>query len=83
MAANQTLYAALDLDPDSAANAVTGYSDLEVTANPARYARPDDHVQILRLPSSAEVSQQAKLGPYTADPASAISTAESVQTRQG
>jgi hypothetical protein len=70
MAPGQTLYAAIDLNPDSGTNAVGVYTYLEVTANPTPNTSGKD-VQDLRLPAPAKVGT-AKMGLYETDIASAI-----------
>lgn len=65
-----TLYAAIDLNPSSAANAAGSYGYLEVTANPTPNTSGKD-VQDVRLPAPAGVSN-AMLGIYTTNPSSAI-----------
>lgn len=74
LAAGQTKYAAIDLNPDSAANAVAGYTTLSVTANPTPDTSGKD-VQDLKLPAPAKVAN-AKLGLYNDNPADAIRIAE-------
>jgi hypothetical protein len=78
MAAGQTKYAAIDLDPDSSPNAVAGYTTLAVTANPTPDTSGKD-VQELRLPATAKVAK-AKLGLYNDNPADAIRVAESADS---
>ncbi|MEY9858384.1 hypothetical protein ABH935_003999 [Catenulispora sp. GAS73] len=70
IAPGQTLYSGIDLDPQSASNAVPGYTYLEVTANPTKDSSGKD-VQDLKLPAPAKVAG-AKLGTYNADEATAI-----------
>ncbi|WP_370348687.1 hypothetical protein [Catenulispora sp. EB89] len=70
IAPGQTFYAGIDLDPQSASNAVSGYTYLEVTANPTKDSSGKD-VQDLRLPAPAKVAG-AKLGTYNRDEATAI-----------
>jgi hypothetical protein len=68
--AGTTLYAAVDLNPNSDANAPEGYTYLEVTANPSKDTSGKD-VQDVQLPMAANVSG-SKLGVYTTNPTSAI-----------
>jgi hypothetical protein len=75
IAAGATQYAAIDLNPGNASNAVAGYTYLAVTANPTPNTSGKD-VQDLQLPAPAKVAK-AKLGLYRANPAEAISSAES------
>jgi len=78
MATGRTKYAAIDLDPDSAANAVAGYTTLSITANPTPDTSGKD-VQELQLPAPAKVAK-AKLGIYNDNPADAIRIAEMATT---
>ncbi|MFD0637503.1 hypothetical protein ACFQ9X_43970 [Catenulispora yoronensis] len=73
-----TQYAAIDLNPGNASNAVDGYTYLSVTANPTPDTSGKD-VQDLKLPAPAKVAK-AKLGLYLDKPADAISSAESADT---
>jgi len=65
-----TLYAAVDLAPNSAPDTATGYSYLEVTANPTKDSSGKD-VQDLRLPVTINVSGP-KLGVYATNPSNAL-----------
>ncbi|GAA1996273.1 hypothetical protein [Catenulispora subtropica] len=78
LAAGATQYAAIDLNPGNASNAVDGYTYLAVTANPTPNTSGKD-VQDLKLPAPAKVAK-AKLGMYLASPAEAISSAEGADT---
>jgi hypothetical protein len=78
IATGQTLYAAIDLNPGDAPDAVDGYTFLAVTANPTPDTSGKD-VQELKLPAPAKVSK-AKLGLYTTDPAKAVTQAEFADT---
>lgn len=70
IASGQTMYAGIDLNPQSASDAVAGYTSLAVTANPTPDSSGKD-VQDLRLPAPAKVAG-AKLGTYNSDKATAI-----------
>jgi hypothetical protein len=70
IASGETFYAGIDLNPQSASNAVAGYTYLEVTANPTKDSTGKD-VQDLKLPAPAKVAG-AKLGTYNRDKATAI-----------
>lgn len=78
IASGQTQYAAIDLNPDSAANAVDGYLYLAVTANPTPDTSGKD-VQDLKLPMAAKVAK-AKLGLYRTTAADAIASAQQADT---
>ncbi|NUR24642.1 MAG: hypothetical protein HOV83_02110 [Catenulispora sp.] len=78
IAAGQTQYAAIDLNPGNASNAVAGYTYLAVTANPTPNTSGKD-VQDLKLPAPAKVGK-AKLGLYRGTVADTVSSAESADT---
>jgi hypothetical protein len=65
-----TLYAAVDLAPNSSPDASTGYSYLAVTANPTKDSSGKD-VQELQLPTTINVSGP-KLGVYATNPSNAL-----------
>jgi hypothetical protein len=65
-----TLYAALDLAPNSAPDTTTGYGYLEVTANPTKDSSGKD-VQDLQLTVTMNVSGP-KLGVYATNPSNAL-----------
>ncbi|ACU70734.1 hypothetical protein Caci_1813 [Catenulispora acidiphila DSM 44928] len=67
---NTTLYAAVDVNPNSVPDTPQGYNYLEVTANPSKNTSGKD-VQDVKLPMTANVSGP-KLGVYTTNPSSAI-----------
>jgi len=70
IAPGQTQYAGIDLDPQSASNAVAGYTSLEVTASYTQQSTSKD-VRDLMLPAPAKVAG-AKLGTYSKTKAAAL-----------
>lgn len=75
-----TIYAAIDLNPNSAGNAVAGYTFLDVTANPTRDTSGKD-VQDLKLPAPAGVAG-AMLSVYADTPSLAISQIQYATTAE-
>lgn len=78
IAPDETQYAAIDLNPSGAADAVPGYTYLAVTANPTPNTSGKD-VQELPLPAPVKVAK-AKLGLYMKSPAESLDSAEKADT---
>ena len=73
-----TVYAAIDLNPGSKADAPDGYGYLEVTANPTKDTGGKD-VQDVRLFEPSKVAN-AKLGVWADNPSLAISSIQYATT---
>ncbi|NUP49376.1 MAG: hypothetical protein HOW97_19020 [Catenulispora sp.] len=78
IAPDESQYAAIDLNPSGAADAVDGYTYLAVTANPTPNTSGKD-VQDLKLPAPVKVAK-AKLGLYMKSPAESLDSAEKADT---